>query len=100
MPAAKSGSRSTVLLGDSLRADVRKLDTISVTGATKGFGTESKGNTSADAVCHLLGYHIGVDPAPVPLVLVGRSKPGDAVQDDGLDFDPGGAVLVPDTFNP
>ena len=89
-----------MILAGLRRAQVRILDAIAVAGPTKDFGAKGKGDGAADVISHFLGDHAGIDGAPVPLVLVGHVEPGDAVEDDGLNLDAGGAVLVPDGLNP
>lgn len=89
-----------MLLRKLLRASVRIFDTVSVTRSARRFGAESERDTSADVVDHLLRHHPGIHGAPVPLMLVGRTEPSDTVEDDGLDLDASGAILVPYALHP
>jgi len=89
-----------MLFGCLLSTGVRILDAVSVAWTTQDLRAESEGDTGADVVGHFLRYHFRVYGTPVPLVLVGCVEPSNAIQDDGLDFDAGGAVLIPNTLDP
>ncbi len=100
VPAAEGGGGAAVVLGHLARAAVRVLDALSVAGAAERLGAEGKRDRGADVVDHFLRDHLGVHDAPVPLVFERLAEPGDAVEDDGLHFDAGGAVGVPDGLDP
>ena len=89
-----------MFLGGFLTSDIWELDAVSVARPTGRLGAKGEGNTPADVVSHLLGDHLCIYRTPVPLMLVRCVEPTDAVKDDGLNLDPGGPVLVPDTLDP
>lgn len=100
MPPAQRAGGPAMLIGQfPLAGEVGELDGIASAGA-EGFGAEGEGDGGADIVGHFLEDHVGVDGAPVPVGLVGGAEVGDAGEDERLDFDAGGAVLVPDGRDP
>lgn len=89
-----------MLLRCFLGVDEGIFDAISVSRTTERLGTESEWDAGTEIIGHFLCDHLGIDGTPVPLMLVRHVEPSNAVEDDGLDLDASGTVLVPDTLDP
>ena len=100
MPSPERRSCTSMFLRNPVGTRIRIFYAILVIRASCGLGTQGERNTSADIIGHFLGNHFRIDGTPVPLMFVGDIEPSDTVEDNGLDFDACGAVLVPYTLHP